>query len=336
MRAYATRSLLVISLILLLTAQVLASSGGPPDLNMSGESTVLNGCNCHGSAAPSAPSGPSTDVVVSISGVPSAYQVDTAYNLTIKVEHSSNTAGGFLLSSNSVGTFSWEDGVDVRPAEGNEDPESSSSTSGNISHSETADPAEWTITWTAPSSDIGDVTFYLAGNSVDGHGSNDDSDAWNLLSFTINSPSSTSAQADLATRVISVGDYQSLFVSEPDPAALEQEKQLQLAESVFTTGNTLFFSSLCVLLVAAVFQREILERTTGEGPQHLAKDLAYPEGLKRGLISGVMFLVGLNWLATGAPAYLYAPAIFCGFWAAYGVYRTVRSARAEPVVKDIL
>lgn len=336
MRANATRSLLVISLVLLLAAQVLASSGGPPESNMTGESTILTGCNCHGSAAPSAASGPSTEVVVSVSGVPSAYQVDTAYDLIIKVEHSSNTAGGFMLSSSGLGTFSWGDGVDIRPAEGNDDPESSSSTSGNISHSKTTDPAEWTITWTAPSSDIGDVTFYLAGNSVDGHGANDDGDAWNLLSFTINTPSSTSAQADLTTRVISVGDYQSLFVSEPDPAAIEHERQLELAESVFTTGNTLFFSSLCVLIVGAVFQREILERKNGDGPTHLAKELAYPEGLKRGLISVVMFLVGLNWLASGAEAYLYAPAIFCGFWAAYGVYRTVLSARAEPVVMDIL
>ena len=336
MRVYATRSLLVISLVLLLAAQVLASSGGPPESNMTGESTVLNGCNCHGSAAPSAASGTSTEVVVSISGVPSAYQVNVQYNLTIKVEHSSNTAGGFLMSSGDVGTFSWADGFDIRPAEGNDDPVSSSSTSGNISHSKTTDPAEWIITWTSPSSDIGDAPFFLAGNSVDGQGANDASDAWNLLSFTINSPSSTSAQADLTTRVISVGDYQSLFVSEPDPAAREHERQLQLAESVFTTGNTLFFSSLCVLIVAAVFQREIIERKDGDGPTHLAKELAYPEGLKRGMISVVMFLVGLNWLATGAPAYLYAPAIFCGFWAAYGVYRTVLSAKAEPVVKDIL
>jgi|TARA_B100000315_G_scaffold251982_1_gene287798 hypothetical protein len=335
MRLITARSLLVILLVLMLSAGALASSGGPPPENSAGESTVISGCNCHGVGAP-ANGGTSTEVVVSISGVPHSYDVDQAYEFSIKVEHSSNTAGGFMLSSGGSGTFSWADGVDIRPADGSDDPKSATTTTDNISHSDTTDPAEWTFTWTAPSTDSGDISFYLAGNSVDGHGTNDEQDAWNLLSFVINSPPSSSAQSDLSTRFISVGDYESLFVSEPDPAALEHEKQLELAESVFTTGNTLFWSSLCILIVGAVFQREILERKYGEGPEWLAKEIAYPQALRRGVISALFFIIGLNWMADGSAAYLYAPAIFVGFWAAYGVYRTVMAAKAEQTAKDVL
>ena len=336
MRLITARPLLVIFLALMLSAQVLASSGGPPESNMSGESTILSGCNCHGSQAPSAASSPSTEVVVSISGVPHSYNVSTPYVFTIKVEHSSNTAGGFMLSSGGTGTFSWAEGDSIRPFDGSSDSKTATSTTDNISHSETTDPAEWSFTWTSPDSDLGDVSFNLAGNSVDGHGANDDQDAWNILSFSINSPSSVSSQSDLSTRFISVGDYEGLFVSEPDPAALEHEKQVELSESVFATGNTLFWSSLCVLIVGAVFQREILERKQGEGPEWVAKELAYPQALRRGLISALFFVVGLNWMAGGSAAYLYAPAIFIGFWAAYGVYRTVIAAKAEQKAKDTI
>ena len=102
------------------------------------------------------------------------------------------------------------------------------------------------------------MTFWLAGNSVDGGGANDDSDHWNLLSFVVNEPGATDAQSEagLSTRVISVGDYDSLFVSEEDPEQLERERQAELADGVFSTGNTLYFTSLLALIIGAVFQRE--------------------------------------------------------------------------------
>jgi hypothetical protein len=335
MRFDSTRLLLVSALVLMLATHALASSGGPPESNMSGDSSVLNGCNCHGSAAPGAASGPSTEVVVSVAGVPHAYEVGAAYELTIKVEHSSNTAGGFMLSSGGQGTFSWAEDQSVRPAVGSNDSASAGSTSDNISHDEATDPAIWLVTWTAPAEDGGALSFYLAGNSVDGGGSNDANDHWNLLSFVINSPSSTTAQSDLGTRVISVGDYNSLFVSEPDEAALEHERQLEIAEGVFVTGNALYFTSLLALLVGAILQKEILERKHGEGPEWLAKELAYPQGLRRALTSAVAFLVGLSWMAAGKSPYLYGCALFIGFWAAYGVYRTALAAKQEPKVMDI-
>ncbi|MCH2349514.1 MAG: hypothetical protein MK233_06285 [Candidatus Poseidoniales archaeon] len=325
-----------LALLLMLVGSALAYSAGPPESNAAGDSTATYGCTCHGAGAP--PVGtPSTEVVVSISGVPHSYDNGTAYNFTIKVQHSSNTDGGFLLSSGGVGTFSWLEDAGIRPADGSDEPTSATNTSANISHSETGNPAEWTFIWTAPSTDEGPVSFWLAGNSVDGGGANDDSDHWNLLSFVVNEPGATDAQSEqgLATRVISVGDYDSLFVSEEDPEQLERERQAELADGVFSTGNTLYFTSLLALIIGAVFQREFLERKRGEGPPWLPKELAYPQGLRRGITAALFFLLGLYWMSNDEPTYMTGPAIFVGFWAAYGVYRTARATRQQPTEPEI-
>jgi len=325
-----------LALLLMLVGSALAYSAGPPESNAAGDSTATYGCTCHGAGAP--PVGtPSTEVVVSISGVPHSYDNGTAYNFTIKVQHSSNTDGGFLLSSGGVGTFSWLEDAGIRPADGSDEPTSATNTSANISHSETGNPAEWTFIWTAPSTDEGPVSFWLAGNSVDGGGANDDSDHWNLLSFVVNEPGATDAQSEqgLSTRVISVGDYDSLFVSEEDPEQLERERQAELADGVFSTGNTLYFTSLLALIIGAVFQREFLERKRGEGPPWLPKELAYPQGLRRGITAALFFLLGLYWMSNDEPTYMTGPAIFVGFWAAYGVYRTARATRQQPTEPEI-
>ena len=325
-----------LALLLMLVGSALAYSAGPPESNAAGDSTATYGCTCHGAGAP--PVGtPSTEVVVSISGVPHSYDNGTAYNFTIKVQHSSNTDGGFLLSSGGVGTFSWLEDAGIRPADGSDEPTSATNTSANISHSETGNPAEWTFIWTAPSTDEGPVSFWLAGNSVDGGGANDDNDHWNLLSFVVNEPGATDAQSEqgLSTRVISVGDYDSLFVSEEDPEQLERERQAELADGVFSTGNTLYFTSLLALIIGAVFQREFLERKRGEGPPWLPKELAYPQGLRRGITAALFFLLGLYWMSNDEPTYMTGPAIFVGFWAAYGVYRTARATRQQPTEPEI-
>ena len=325
-----------LALLLMLVGSALAYSAGPPESNAAGDSTATYGCTCHGAGAP--PVGtPSTEVVVSISGVPHSYDNGTAYNFTIKVQHSSNTDGGFLLSSGGVGTFSWLEDAGIRPADGSDEPTSATNTSANISHSETGNPAEWTFIWTAPSTDEGPVSFWLAGNSVDGGGANDDSDHWNLLSFVVNEPGATDAQSEqgLSTRVISVGDYDSLFVSEEDPEQLERERQAELADGVFSTGNTLYFTSLLALIIGAVFQREFLERKRGEGPPWLPKELAYPQGLRRGITAALFFLLGLYWMSNDEPTYMTGPAIFVGFWAAYGVYRTARATQQQPTEPEI-
>ena len=102
--------------------------------------------------------------------------------MTIKVQdantlagESGNVAGGFLMSSGDVGTFTWTEDYDIRPAVGTTDEESTArSTSNNISQSDTDEDGEWVVTWTSPSVDDGAVVFYVVGNSINDNGQADE------------------------------------------------------------------------------------------------------------------------------------------------------------------
>tara|TARA_B100001167_G_scaffold145990_1_gene93963 strand:- start:1257 stop:1646 length:390 start_codon:yes stop_codon:yes gene_type:complete len=121
-----------------------------------------------------------------ITGVPVMYEAEETYQFSVTVADShelsasdGNTKAGFLLSSGSIGNFTWADDQDIRYAKGVQD---------DISHIAVNDGGTWHINWTAPSADAGAVYFRLAGNSVDGSGGADEGDYWNLLAFTINPP----------------------------------------------------------------------------------------------------------------------------------------------------
>ena len=82
--------LIIAILGLLLIAPVIANPNGPPWQNGS-DMVIDTGCTCHGDGAPS------TEVVVSISGVPRSYAIGESYDFTITLQHASNEDGGFLL-----------------------------------------------------------------------------------------------------------------------------------------------------------------------------------------------------------------------------------------------
>ncbi len=344
------RSSVVIFIIGIMIIPVFGMSGGPSALNSNEELTVKYGCSCHNNGATS------ERVVVMITGVPIMYEPNMKYDLTLTVADSltlsggnGNVKAGFLLSSDAVGAFSWEDDQDIRQAEDRLD---------DISHSETDSDGIWEIMWTAPPADVGQVNFWLAGNSVDGAGIPDENDYWNLLSFSINPPGTITtdeSNSTLQTRTISVGDYDALFVLEISDEQIEQEKQDILSQKMFKQGNMFFWTSLVALIVGGVFQREILERRYGEGPEYLAKELAYPEGMWRGLGALVTFYLGYRWTVNDAiiefppqslvgegagvtdlTEFIIGSLFFTSAWCIYGVYRTIRSAYAEPKVKDIL
>ena len=85
-------------------------------------------------------------------------------------------------------------------------------------------------------------------------------------------------------RTLSVGDYDSLFVAEEDPEAVEAARQQQLADQYFTFGNIYYWSTLTILLIAAVVQRDFYESRFGGGPPHLDMSLAVPQGIRRGFV----------------------------------------------------
>lgn len=323
------RLAVVLSLLLLTAIPALAVSTGPPTENDDGDAVARVGCTCHNNG------GSSTTILIEVSGVPHAYSADESYSMTITLSHPDNDAGGFLMTTDGLGTFSWTEGEGLRPEKDSGEDKTATSTTSGFSHDAPKSPASWTFNWTAPSSDVGDVIFWMAGNMVDGEGAPDETDYWNTLSFVVNAPSETSAAADQNTRVISEGD-KSLFDATDDSKAIEKAEQDALSKAVMASGITWFFTTLVALLVGGVVQREILERKHDTGPAHLDKQLAYPEGLRRGSMSIGLALLGLYWLAEGAGSYLWTTAFFCSAWAAYGVYRTVLAARTPPTPKDIM
>ena len=320
-----------ISLVLLMAGPTLAMHTGPPSDNNgdgSGDPTWRAGCTCHSNS-------PSSGTLVKLSGAPHAYEASQSYSMTLSLEHSSNAGGGFFLSTEGMGSFSWSEDQIIRPESDSGEDQSATSTSSGITQSDYTSPAEWTFTWTAPESDVGDVTFWVIGNMVNDDGAPNSDDHWNALSFVVSSPSETSAADDQSTRVISSGDH-SLFDQEVDEEALEIEHQHAVSEVVMNTGVTWFFLSLTALLVGAVVQNEILERKYDTGPAHLDSQLAYPEGLRRGALAVGFGLLGLDWLAGDADSYLWATAFFCCAWAGFGVYRTILAARTPPTPKDMM
>ena len=327
-------------IILLLAIPALGLSSGPGHLNSNNELTVEYGCTCHNNGATS------ERAVVMITGVPVMYEPSISYEFTIYVADSltlsggeGNVKAGFLLSSGALGLFSWDEDQELRQADGRPD---------DVSHSATDDDGIWILTWTAPEEDVGSIQFWLAGNSVDGGGLPDEMDYWNLFSFIINAPgtiSTTEQSSTLDTRTISVGDYDTLFVLDESPEQLERERQNELSMTIFRQGNLFYWTTLLALIIGAIVQKEILERRYDDGPEFLASELAYPQGIRQGIISLVTFFLAVNWVSSDTTM-VFQKVDFSSFiigitftisaWFAYSVYRTILAARKEPEVQDLL
>ena len=90
------------------------------------------------------------------------------------------------------------------------------------------------------------------------------------------------------------------------------------------------------MIVGAVFQRELLERRYGEGPEPLAMELAYPQAFRRSIAAILSLYIAVNWTADGNNWFLTGVAYFCAAWALYGVYRTILAARAPVKAGDMM
>ena len=336
----ARRVLACLVIVAALSLPALGMSKGPGAYNSNDELTVKYGCTCHNNGAPS------DRAVVMVTGVPLMYETSQQYQLTIRVADSltlsggeGNTNAGFLISSESIGNFTWAEEQEIRYAEGRTD---------DASHSDPSVDGIWKINWNSPDEDVGAVQFWIAGNSVDGGGIPDEMDYWNILSFSINSPGTITTDesgATLETRTISVGAYDSLFLIEVSEGQLEQERQNALSHRVFSQGNLFYWTSLTALIIGAVVQREILERKYDDGPDFLASELAYPQAFRRFVVSAISFYLAVGWSNSDSSLrfqgvdftdFATGTAFFISAWAAYGVYRTILAARSEPEVKDVM
>ena len=309
---------LMLILSLMLVAPVLGNPNGPP-WNNGGNLVIDTGCTCHGGGAPS------TEVVVSVSGVPRAYNVSEVYTFTISLQHASNDGGGFLFWDNGIGT--------LEPGEGSKTVDDEP---GALSQSEPGN--DWVVTWTAPSEDVGPANFKLVGNAVNGNGVFDEGDTWNILTFTVSEPGATviATTEDVSLRTISVGDYDALFVAKEDPEAIEAERQEGIAHDFFANGNLYYWTTLSLIIIAAVIQGEFYERRFGGGPTHLDKSLAVPQGLRRGALAAGLGIFFAYLVDDGQPWGYVLVVGMLTLWAVYGVYRTVVQARAPKTYTDLV
>ena len=312
------RILLVGLIALLFVAPAMSMPGGPPW--MSGSNlTVEVGCTCHGDGVPS------PNVIVSISGVPRAYEAGETYTFTISLQDAENQEGGFLIWDYGAGTFT--------PGEGSRYADDEPRAIGQSDYGN-----NWVITWTAPTEDSGDVNFQLVGNAVNGNGNFDSGDHWNILSFIISSPGTATNDEEDAQdlRTISVGDFETLFVAEEDPEAIEAERQAEIAEDFFEYGNIYYWFTLSIILVGAVVQGQFYERKFSGGPPHLDMRIAVPQGIRRGLLS-IALAVVFAWTIDSGMAWGYNLVTgMLTLWALFGVYRTIVQARAPEKSIDLI
>ena len=315
--------IIVGTLAILMAGNTFGLSGGPPWTLNDGRLIIEEGCTCHGVGGGLTTNGsPTSQVTISISGVPRSYEPNTTYDLIINLDHATNIDGGFMIWDSGVGTFG--------PGEGSMLVEDSG---GALSHSEPTN--DWVINWTSPSNNSSDAHFTLVGNIVDGDGIYSPGDAWNMFTFTVYAPGNVTNDEDVSLRTISVGDYDRLFGQKSD-AEIEAEKQAELAETYFTQGNLYFWTTLCILIVAAVLQGEFYERRFGGGPPHLDISLAVPQGITRGVIS-IGLLIFLGWGIDSHLPWGYNLLItMCLLWAIFGVYRTIVQARAPKKSTDLV
>jgi hypothetical protein len=162
-----TRSGLIVGLILSVYFSQSASAfrGGPPAGRTGGPANGGATCRaCHGNTIGTGS--------VEILGAPDNYQANAVYDLTVRVSDSVKVGAGFQISvedssGNHIGALSLIDPVNTElnaefyvnhTFDGVDTSVAGWAANGNS--------ASFPVRWTAPSTDMGSVTFWAAGNAI--------------------------------------------------------------------------------------------------------------------------------------------------------------------------
>ncbi len=158
---------ITIGLPLSLGAEIMWS-GGPADgyTGAPGENTCML-CHEHGP----------DDGEMAILGLPVCFAAGETYDVTVSLADPGQQRWGFELTAvddddNGAGNFTITDAVNTQLSDNN--PETARD---YVKHTSTGTyngtmdgPVTWDFQWTAPSDDVGRVTFFAAGNAADGDG----------------------------------------------------------------------------------------------------------------------------------------------------------------------
>lgn len=165
------------SILLCWATLAYAFSTGPPASN-TGAPGEGRCSDCHrGSSNPNGS--------VKITGLPASYTLGTKYNLTVTVAEVGKIRWGFQVTAlrddgSAAGTLMVSDAASTQLISGSVSGRSRMyiEHSANGTQRGTRDTASFKLDWVAPSSDVGRVTFYVAGNAANGDGSSGNDDTF--------------------------------------------------------------------------------------------------------------------------------------------------------------
>ncbi|MCS6884423.1 MAG: choice-of-anchor V domain-containing protein [Acidobacteriota bacterium] len=177
------------------TAIVLAFSSGPPPSN-TGAPGESNCSQCH-TGTVNASGGSAT-----ISGLPQSYVPGTRYNLTLTISRSDRSRWGFQATAltddgSAAGTFQSVDG-NTQTTTGTVQ----GKTRNYIQHTSTgtrrgtSGSVTFNFIWIAPSSDVGQVTFYIAANAANNNGASSGDNVY-LTTAKVSAPAAAAPSISL-------------------------------------------------------------------------------------------------------------------------------------------
>ena len=156
----------------ILSIAVLSAQG--ESMYSSGPSDGLTGApgeglctNCH--------SGSTGDGSVAILGVPDSYLPNVSYTITVELQDQGQQRWGFELtavdaSGDGAGSFFLTDPANVQHSDNAAPSRDYMKHTSAGTYSGTANgPVTWSFEWIAPGTDIGSVTFYVAGLAANGN-----------------------------------------------------------------------------------------------------------------------------------------------------------------------
>ncbi|MBI4854193.1 MAG: IPT/TIG domain-containing protein [Acidobacteria bacterium] len=164
------KSLALFSILLCWATLVYAFSSSPPTSNTGapGEGSCSN---CH--RGTNSPPGN-----VRITGLPQSYEAGRQYNLTVTVSETGKMRWGFQITAlrddgSAAGTFTVTDSSRTQLLNGSVGGRTRMYVQHTVNGTQrgTRDTASFNLSWTAPTSDVGRITFYAAGNAANGDSS---------------------------------------------------------------------------------------------------------------------------------------------------------------------
>ena len=204
--SFSARTTLLLGLVTLLLLPSIVTSyhtGIGGEQSNAGETiddVAKQGCLCHSGAA-------DNSVQVILDKVPYAWNAGEIYEFHLQLiggpEGGTYTAGFSMLTSAGelagIDLQNWQEDV---------------TTLTHTDASANQDDRSWLLTWTAPATGEGSVSFWITGNSVSGDGIPGPDDKWNQLLFAL--PEGDEDSIALGTRTLFAGDGN---VSPPEPVS---------------------------------------------------------------------------------------------------------------------